>query len=64
MAAFVQGGTILKTRAQRKIYDPERFYRYEITSTTSDYVFGEIFIRKDVVDAADAEPDTFALTTA
>jgi len=64
MSAFSQGGTILKTRAQRKIYDPERFYRYEITSTTSDYVFGEIFIRKDVVDAADAEPDTFALTTA
>ena len=64
MSAFSQGGTITKTREQKKIYDPERFYRYEITSTTSDYVFGEIYIRKDIVDAADAEPDTFALTTA
>ena len=64
MAAFDQDGTITKPRAQRKIYDPERFYRYEITATNSDYVFGEIFVRKDVVDAADAEPNTFALTTA
>ena len=64
MAAFSQGGTILKTREQKEIYDIERFYRYEITPTNSDYVVGEIYIRKDVVDAADAEPDTFALTTA
>jgi hypothetical protein len=64
MAAYSQGGTIAFKREQTRVYDIDQYYRYEITSTTSGAILGGIFLRKDEVDAADAVPDTIAITKA
>jgi len=44
-------GTVAKAREQKKIIDIDRFYRLEITSSTADYIYGEVYMRKDVYDA-------------
>ena len=64
MAAFSQTGTLTFQREQSEVYEIDRYYRYEITATNSGYVIGALWIRKDIVAAADAEPDTIAITTA
>lgn len=63
MAAYSEGGTIAFKREQTDIYDRDQYYRYEVTSTTSGAILGGLFLRKTEVDAADAVPDTIALTT-
>ena len=61
---YTQGGTITEKREQTEVYDIDKCYRYEITSTTSGAIIGGIYLDKDLVDAADAAPDTIALSTA
>ena len=62
MAAYSQGGTLAVARDQKNIIDVDRYYRYEITATESGAIMGEVWLRKDEVDAADAVPDTIAIT--
>jgi len=62
MAAYSQGGTLAELRADRKIIREDLYYRYEITATNTDVVMGEVWLRKDEVDAADAVPDTIAIS--
>lgn len=62
MAAYSEGGSLTFKREQTDIYDIDKYYRYEITSTTAKVILGAVFLRKTEVDAADAVPDTIAIT--
>ena len=62
MAEYSQSGTLAYKREQTDIYDIDKHYRFEITSTTTGVIVGAVFLRKDEVDAADHFPDTIAIT--
>jgi hypothetical protein len=45
------GGTLAKKRDRKTIIEKDRFYRLEITSTNADYMYGDVYVRKDILDA-------------
>jgi len=61
MAAYSQAGTIAFKREQTEVYEIDRYYRYEITATSSGAIVGCVYLRKDEVDAADAVPDQITI---
>jgi hypothetical protein len=64
MAAYSEGGTLAFKREQTDIIDIDLYYRYEITPTDAGALAGCVFLRKTEVDAADAVPDTIAISKA
>lgn len=44
-------GTVAKKREQKSVIEKDRFYRLEVTSDTADYIYGEVYMRKDIYDA-------------
>jgi hypothetical protein len=49
------GGTLSKKREQKAVIEKDRFYRLEITATNADYMYGSVYVRKDVLDALTAD---------
>ena len=64
MAAYDETGTLAFKREQTEIYDIDLYYRYEITPTDAGALAGCVLLRKTEVDAADAVPDTIAISKA